>query len=632
MHKGNLKEQMSWKKQIEKKKVSLKSFLPWHLFCALLLVFGSISFNNQLASARTTRRHARKPQVKSQPVPRFTGDIAQADELLLQNRYKQAEDMYRVLSENDDTGDALSGLAVALAKQGTPNKILEAEKALKRARDQFEDKPNVLAAGGYVSYVHSKSVGSPARRDLYLEAADSLCSKAVKMNPDIVIAQQTLGLTRLAQDQVSEAIEPLRKTVELSPDAINLNLLATALLRNDPKDQEASSLLDKAIDLKPDYYPAYVQQALVLLQKGKNEDAYMKLHSVPEGSARSADWYVVEGDIYRKQGDGPAALAAWQEAIRLDPRNPQPYRRLSEYHTLRGDGELAISEMHNALEILPNDLNLRNQLAELALRQDKLDVAESEYRTILAANPDDAQGLLGLSRVYFRKARRDGQYPPDWQQLMDQLQNIVSEQSVRGQLVKPGAKSLQENIELSEAEKALAKNHFRDARKYFSSVIENHRDDAYGLLTLGEQAFNDGDLTAAELAYNYAKEFPEVTPRAEQGISKIVTQKNEAARQTKLGDATARMPDVAIDHYKQALIADPQYPSAYYGLYSIFKQRGHTNPQLAIANGLCFLEASDDNNSQRPEVEETVDKLQKRLDQSKNNGKSKSKNKGIFHL
>ncbi len=76
-------------------------------------------------------------------------------------------------------------------------------------------------------------------------------------------------------------------------------------------------------------------------------------------------------------------------------------------------------------------------------------------------------------------------------------------------------KVCKKNIELSEAENALAKNHFRDARKHFNSVIEIHRDDAYGLLTLGEQAFNDGDLTAAEQAYDYAKEIPEVTPRAE---------------------------------------------------------------------------------------------------------------------
>ncbi len=74
------------------------------------------------------------------------------------------------------------------------------------------------------------------------------------------------------------------------------------------------------MELKPDYYPAYTQQALVLIQKNKNEDAYMKLRSVPE-SFRTPDWHVVEGDIYRKQGDGPAALAAWQRSN--TPGSPQ---------------------------------------------------------------------------------------------------------------------------------------------------------------------------------------------------------------------------------------------------------------------------------------------------------------------
>ncbi len=94
--------------------------------------------------------------------------IADADQLLLENKYKQAEDVYRSLVDKDTTGDALAGLAVALAKENLPDKILEAEKVLKEARDKFADNPNVLAAGGYVSYVHSKSVASPARRDLIL--------------------------------------------------------------------------------------------------------------------------------------------------------------------------------------------------------------------------------------------------------------------------------------------------------------------------------------------------------------------------------------------------------------------------------------------------------------------------------
>ncbi len=540
--------------------------------------------------------------------------INDADEMLIENRYKQAEDAYRELLETDESGDVSAGLAVALAKQSYPAKIQEAEKVLKEARQKFSENPNVIAAGGYVSFVHSRSVASPAKRDLYLEAAESLCKRAIKANPEIVIAQQTLGLVKLAQDEIEEAIEPFRIAAKLAENPVNLTLLAQALLRSDPKNEEAEQLINKAIGIKADYYPAHLQKATILLQKGKAEDAFSELHNIPELN-RTPDWHLVEGDVLKKQGDGPAALAAWRESIRLDPRSPEPYKRMAEYHTNRGDGELAIGELHDALEILPNDMLLHSQVAELALRQDKLDVAESEYRTILDAQPEDPQALLGLSRVYYRKARRDGQYPPGWQKLLDQLQNVVTEQSVKGQLLKDGTKNLQESIELSEAEKALTQKRFRDAKQHFSTVINNHKDNAFELLTLGDQAFNDGDLASAEQAFTLAKEIPEVASRAEQGLSKITSQKNEAERQTKLGDATEKMPEVAADHFKQALIADPECPSAFFGLYSLSARSN--DPDQAISYANYFLEAAPDDNPLRQEVESNVVKLKKQIGKQK---------------
>lgn len=542
--------------------------------------------------------------------------MADADNLLLANKYKEAEEAYRELVEEDETGDAYAGLAVSLAKQQWPAKILEAEKLLKKAKSKYSDNPNLMASAGYVSYVHSKSVASPAKRDLYLEAAETLCKKAIKANPDIVIAQQTLGLVKIAQDDVESAAEPLRKASSLAENPVNLTLLALALLRLDPKDKEAEEVVDKALSMNANYHPAHLQKSRILNSQGKPEDAFMELRNIPQ-AARTPDWYQVEGDIYRKQGDGPAALASWRESIRLDPHSPEPYRRMAEYYATRGDGELAIAEFHNALEILPNDMLLRSQLAELALRQDKLDVAESEYRTILASNPDDPSALLGLSRVYFRKARKEGQYPPGWQQLMEQLQTVVTEQSVQGKVVKAGAKDLQESIQLSEAEKALAQNRFKEARQHFQSVINGHREDPFDLLTLGEQAFNDGDLRSAEQAFTFAKEIPEVASRAEQGLSKISSQRNEAVRQTKLGDATRSIPEVAVDHYKQALIADPQYSNAHYGLYSLYNQKKKGDAEKAVNYAVSFLEASDDASPQRKEVEGSLVKLKQKLKPTK---------------
>lgn len=547
--------------------------------------------------------------------------IADADQLLLEGKLEAAEEAYKALTKSDESGDAHAGLAVALAKQNFPTKIIEAEKLLKAAKEKYSDNVNLMAAAGFVSYVHSRQVASPAKRDMYLEASEALCKRAIKANPDTVIAHSTLGLVKLAQDDAEGAVEPLKKSAEMNETAQSLTLWAHALLRLDPRDKDAEKIVSDALALDKKHYPAFLERARILLAQGKNEEAFMQLRNVPRGE-RNAEWSLVEGDIYRRQGDGPAALASWKEAIRQDPHIPDPYQHMGEYYALRGDGEFAIAEMHNALEILPNDMQLRNALAELALRQDKLDVAETEYRTILASNPDDPRALLGLARVYHRKARREGTYPPGTQELMDKLQNIVTEQSVsvKAQVIKPGAKKLQEDIQLNEAEKALTQKRFRDGREIFAQVINTHRDDAYDLLTIGELALNDGDLRSAETAYTYAKEIPEVSNRAEQGISKILSQRNEAARQTKLGDATWKIPEVALDHYNQALIHDPQYPAAYYGLFSLFTKTEREDSDKAIDYATAFLEAADDANPLRKEVEANLAKL-------KNKGGKKSKGK-----
>lgn len=589
------------------------------IFLSLLILSSTLSFPSKAAPAAPKPSTAAAAQAPALPEAK-SYTMEDADTYLTQNKYKQAEDAYRSLLTDDSTGDSYAGLAVALAKQGSPSKILEAEKILRKAKGNFADNPNVVAACGYASFVHSKSVASPAKRDQYLEASENFCKKAIQANGDILIAQQTLGLVKIAQDDLESAIEPLKKAVQIAENPVNLTLLAQALLRIDPKDKEAEDAVDKALKLDKGYHPAHLQKAIIINQQGKAEEAFMELHNIPQ-QYRSFDWYLTEGDIYRKQGDGPAALASWRESIRIEPHSPESYKHMAEFYAMRGDGELGIASLHDALEILPNDLSLRQQLAELALRQDKLDVAEAEYRTILASQPDDPAALLGLSRVYFRKARKEGQYPPGWQQLMDQLQNVIAEHGVKGKIIRGSSTSLQDNIELSEGEKALSQNRFKEARQHFQTVINNKKDNAYDLLTLGEQAFYDGDLGSAEEAFNYAKQISDAAPRAEQGLSKITSQRSEAARQTKLGDATRTIPEVALDHYKQALIADPQHSNAYYGLFCLYGKVKKPDYDQAVNYGNSFLELAQESDPLRRDVEDTMSKLKAKAD--KGGGKKK---------
>lgn len=559
-----------------------------------------------------TETESEEPAIKSDPGVKKPEHISEADMLLLKNKLVEAEKAYRALLEDDENGDAYAGLAVALAKQKNPKKVIEAEGILRKCKDEFRENPNMMAAAGLVAFEHSKTVASPSKRDLYLEAAENLCEKAIETNEEIVIAQQTLGLVKMSKDEADGAIEPFKKCYQLAQDKVNGTYLAQAMLRVNPKSKKAAALVEEVLELDPEYSPIKLQKAIVLTNSGKHEEAFTELHSISRED-RESEWYKVQGDIYRKQGDGNSAVASWKESIRREPRNADPYKSLAEHYTLRGDGELAISEMHSALEILPNDIPMRQKLAELALRLDKLEVAEQEFRTILSVKQNDPSALLGLARVFFRKARREGQYPQEWVQLKEKLQDVIEQRNVIGTVVKDAA-SLQEKVDLAEAEKALTQKQFRDAGRYFRKVIDKHKEDAFQLLTLAEQAFNDGDLKTAELAYSYAREIPEVAPRAEQGISKITSQRKEAERQVKLGDATEKkLPDVAEDHYKQSLIADPQGADAYYNLFFLYMKEKKDSIESTIEYGENFLEASEDSDNRRQQVEKMLFKLKERL-------------------
>ena len=146
-----------------------------------------------------------------------------------------------------------------------------------------------------------------------------------------------MGLVKVAEDDVESSVEPFRKCVEIAENQVNLTLLAQSLLKVNPKDSEAEAFVDKAIKMKGDYYPARLQKALVLSSQGKYEDAFMELHNIPDNN-RTPDWFLVEGDIYKKQGDGPAALASWRESVRMDPHAPDSYKHMAEYYANRGEG------------------------------------------------------------------------------------------------------------------------------------------------------------------------------------------------------------------------------------------------------------------------------------------------------
>lgn len=417
---------------------------------------------------------------------------------------KQSDEEFRQKFADDTSGEKSGQAILELVKSNSPNCILEAERMAKSVRKLHPDSPYIIAAASYTAFQHSKLVASPAKRDLYLEAAESLAKKAIAQDSKIEIAQRSLGLVKLAQDQAQEAVEPLRQAVSLDASEVNLTLLAQALLEINPSNKEAGELVSKALAVNFDYNPAHVQQAIIFNAAGKTKEAASELNSVPQ-SARTSQWYVVQGAVFDKQGDKQAALGALMRASAEDPRNPAPYRFRAEHYAKKGNNELALAEFRAALETCPNDFVMRQKLAELALSLNDLEVAEAEFKTLLTSRPDDPKANLGLAQVGFRKYGKDGPFPADFQYLLDRLETII------GETFLPKNLSIQKSRPIR----------FREGCSKFVEIIEKHKEHPMDLITLGEQCLFEKEFVDAEKAFRYALAYPETHKRAQDGLDKI---------------------------------------------------------------------------------------------------------------
>lgn len=425
---------------------------------------------------------------------------------LVSDLQQQSDEVCRQIFAEDTSGKKISQAILDTIKINNSQNILKAERLAKSARKLVPDSPDLLAACAYLAYQHSKIVASPAKRDLYLEAAESLAKKSIDTDEKQELAYRTLGLVKLAQDRAEQAIVPLNKAQALNPDLHNLTHLAEALLRQNPHSIKAELLVDSALELSKDDSKALTLKALALCAKGDTKQALTALQRV-QSTDRKAKWHLVQGDISDKIGDKKAALEAYMKATVEAPRDPETYRKLCQFYEEQKQYDLATTQYRKGLEALPNCTSLRMKWARLCEKIENFDGAESEYRTVLLSEPDSRAANNGLARVGFLIYRKTGTFPSDYQRTLDRLNTKPS---------------------------------FHEGSAKFFEKVEKLKGDPNSLLTLGEQALLEKEFQVAERAFGYALKFPQVRDRAQKGMDQVALEKYIAilAKQARVSTGT----------------------------------------------------------------------------------------------
>ncbi len=203
-----------------------------------------------------------------------------------------------------------------------------------------------------------------------LATAQPLLEKVVAANPANFQAWFDLGFVYNAQGKADDAITAYRKSVAAKPDVFESNLNLGLILAKAGNEAEAEPFLRAATTLKPTAH-------------------------TDEGLARA--WLSLAHVIESTKPD--EAIAAYQEAAKLQPKDPEPHLAAGMLLEKRGHPDLAEQEYKQAVALDGNSADGTAGLVNIYIQEKRFPEAETLLRKLVASRPDDPNVHLQLGRV-----------------------------------------------------------------------------------------------------------------------------------------------------------------------------------------------------------------------------------------
>jgi superkiller protein 3 len=146
------------------------------------------------------------------------------------------------------------------------------------------------------------------------------CRRAAKLAPGESFELQ--GNAAYAAGEYEQAAAAYQKAIDAgAPRPRVHNNYGNALLREN-RLGAAQAAYRKALELDPEYLFAVNNLALALYRGGERDKAWQFLTQAQMSWPRVSFLYTTAGYLRHLEGDGAAAAAAFQEAVRLNPDSP----------------------------------------------------------------------------------------------------------------------------------------------------------------------------------------------------------------------------------------------------------------------------------------------------------------------
>jgi tetratricopeptide (TPR) repeat protein len=547
------------------------------------LVVLSLFAASNVVSLAAPVRHPSKKMLSAH----ISRQVAQADQLLLNGKYAEAEELYHnALNSNSKDIQARVGYGFALSRGF---KLDRAEEELNKALKQ--DPKNALAHAGKAAVMLNRLQSSNqtirTSREAYLKQAGAECNQALDCDPSVAEIHATLGNIYLEEKRYDKAQTAFQGAIKLDPKYSDAHAGLGLAKLNLGDTAGAMTSFKEAITENTGNSTAHYGMGLAYLKQNQNDEAIKELNTSLYQNRNSAPVHLALGRAYDAQGNTVAGVKEYQESIRIKPENPSAYLGIANIRENRGDVEHAIAELRSGLELSPNSPELHLRVAQDSLKVEKLDDAIKEYEIVLNSTPRSSAAAEGVTRAYYLKAQKEaaGAFisSNEFEKAKAMINKAVAmnPNSMQLRLAQAKLRALAgEKVDLSSvsnpqtdpdrvsyAEALLAQNKFQEASVQMNTVIGNTTN-AKDAFAVGDLALMIKDLNSADTAYQKAASFPGSQERAKRGRDMVAKARDDARQNDTLANDLAKRKQLAsaVDKYHAAIFDDPRMADARIGL------------------------------------------------------------------
>jgi len=253
--------------------------------------------------------------------------------------------------------------------------------------DYFRNARARMMTGSTAIVILGLCVGLTRGQVAHWKSSEALAEHGLRSTKQNCLMLNLLGIVRIKQDRLDEAIALSSESVGIAPDYVGSWWILSIALYEAGKYDEAIVAIKKAVELNPN--DALVQNKLgfFLLKQGKLDEAIPHLTAALKSKPEFHQALYNLGNVWFKKKDVAAAISYYEKAVRVSPEYADAQCNLGMALLKTGQTEAAQRHLETSIRLNPNLGIAHHYFSEILFQSGRFAEAETESRRAVQLDP-----------------------------------------------------------------------------------------------------------------------------------------------------------------------------------------------------------------------------------------------------